>query len=141
MISSGMLAGGPITKFPRDLSVCAPQYLSSGTFTSPRVSFSMRCPISLNGFQCLSMSCRAAYIAARIRIHPTQPKARAFPASIPVAQNAQQEQKQVHEIQVERERSHDGHFISFFGGRIGLHPDLFDLLHVVCGEAVADQHL
>jgi hypothetical protein len=42
MISRGMLPGGPILKLLRLRSVCAPQYLSAGTFTSPIVSFSMR---------------------------------------------------------------------------------------------------
>jgi len=41
MISFGMEASGPILKLFRERSVCAPQYLSAGTCTSPwyRVQF------------------------------------------------------------------------------------------------------
>ena len=41
MISSGMVPAGPILKLLRERSVCAPQYLSAGTFTSPMVSCSI----------------------------------------------------------------------------------------------------
>ena len=41
MISPGIVSV-PILKFSKLLSVCAPQYLSAGTFISPIVSFSMR---------------------------------------------------------------------------------------------------
>jgi len=34
--------GWLILKFSRDLSVCAPQYLSDGTFISPKASLSVR---------------------------------------------------------------------------------------------------
>jgi hypothetical protein len=36
-----MDADGPILKFFRERSVCAPQSLSDGTLTSPMVSFSI----------------------------------------------------------------------------------------------------
>ena len=36
-----MLAAGPILKLFLERSVCAPQYLSAGTCTSPIVSFSI----------------------------------------------------------------------------------------------------
>ena len=36
-----MEARGPILKFSKERSVCAPQSLSAGTFTSPMVSFSI----------------------------------------------------------------------------------------------------
>src|SRR5690606_21556748 len=39
--SSGIDAAGPILKLLRERSVCAPQYLSAGTRTSPIVSFSI----------------------------------------------------------------------------------------------------
>src|SRR5690606_7990871 len=41
MISFGMEAAGPILKLLRERSVCAPQYLSAGTCTSPMVSCSI----------------------------------------------------------------------------------------------------
>src|SRR5690606_880776 len=42
MISLGIEAEGPILKLLRERSVCAPQYLSAGTCTSPMVSCSIR---------------------------------------------------------------------------------------------------
>ena len=42
MICPGMLAGSPMGKCILLRSVCAPQYLSLGTCTSPMLSFSMR---------------------------------------------------------------------------------------------------
>ena len=41
MISTGMLASGPILKLLRDRSVCGPQYFDSGIFTSPIESCSI----------------------------------------------------------------------------------------------------
>ena len=41
MISRGIVPAGPILKLLRERSVCAPQYLSAGTFTSPMVSCSI----------------------------------------------------------------------------------------------------
>src|ERR1700755_832091 len=48
MISFGMDASGPILKLLRERCVCAPQYLSAGTCTSPMVSCSVLKLISIN---------------------------------------------------------------------------------------------